>query len=83
MTAALTRRSLFGAAALLPFAAAAPAFADAASDAAHDKQLREDFPWLARYADANRALIASRPISAPEAKTRPPCIRLEKASALP
>jgi lysophospholipase L1-like esterase len=59
MTFAFTRRSLFGAAALLPLAAATPAFADAASDAAHDKQMREDFPWLGRYAADNAALIAS------------------------
>lgn len=52
----LTRRSLFAAAATLPVAlAAAPAFAEDA----HEKQLREDFPWLARYADENAALKAS------------------------
>lgn len=56
MKLALDRRAILGAAALLPFAAAAsPAFAEDA----HDTQMREDFPWLARYADANAALIAS------------------------
>lgn len=56
MKLALDRRSMLGAAALLPFAAAAsPAFAEDA----HDTQMREDFPWLARYADDNARLIAS------------------------
>lgn len=51
-----TRRALFATAATVPVAlAAAPAFADDA----HEKQLREDFPWLARYADENAALEAS------------------------
>ena len=55
MKLALNRRSMLGAAALLPFATAAkPALADDA----HDKQMREDFPWLARYADDNATLIA-------------------------
>ncbi|MGN6377063.1 MAG: GDSL-type esterase/lipase family protein, partial [Sphingomonas sp.] len=55
MTPDVTRRALFGAAALLPLAAAVPAHAEDA----HQKQLLEDFPWLARYADDNAALIAS------------------------
>lgn len=55
MTPAVSRRALFGAVALAPLAAAGPALADAA----HDRQMREDFPWLGRYADANAALIAS------------------------
>ncbi|MBY8828634.1 GDSL-type esterase/lipase family protein [Hephaestia mangrovi] len=56
MKLALSRRSLIGTAAMLPFAAAA---APALADEAHDKQMREDFPWLARYADDNATLIAS------------------------
>lgn len=56
MKLALSRRSLIGAATMLPFAAAA---APALADEAHDKQMREDFPWLARYADDNARLIAS------------------------
>ena len=55
MTLALTRRSLFGAAALLPFAAAAPALAGMETP----EEMTRDFPWLARYADENAALIAS------------------------
>ena len=55
MPLALDRRALLGAAAILPLAAASPALADDA----HEKQMREDFPWLGRYAEANAALIAS------------------------
>lgn len=56
MPLALDRRALLGAAAVLPLAAAAtPALAEDA----HEKQMREDFPWLGRYAEANAALIAS------------------------
>jgi lysophospholipase L1-like esterase len=53
MTFDMTRRALFGAAALLPLAAATPAFADAAPGKARD------FPALGRYAADNAALIAS------------------------
>ena len=56
MPLALDRRALLGAAAILPLAAAA---SPALADDAHDKQMREDFPWLARYAEANATLIAS------------------------
>ena len=60
MTFDLTRRSLFGAAALLPFAAATPAAAARMETA---EEMRTDFPWLARYAAENKALIASgRPV---------------------
>ncbi|MGN6374092.1 MAG: GDSL-type esterase/lipase family protein [Sphingomonas sp.] len=55
MTADLSRRALFGAAALLPLAVAAPARARMETA----EELRTDFPWLARYADANAALIGS------------------------
>lgn len=56
MTHDLTRRSLFGAAALLPLAiAATPALADMETA----EQMKTDFPWLARYAKDNAALIAS------------------------
>ncbi|TPG42842.1 GDSL family lipase [Sphingomonas koreensis] len=55
MTLALTRRSLFGAAALAPFVAAAPALARMETP----EEMTKDFPWLARYADENAALIAS------------------------
>ena len=55
MTFTLTRRSLFGAAALLPLAAAAPALADMETA----DQMKTDFPWLARYARDNETLIAS------------------------
>lgn len=56
MPFALDRRALLGAVAILPLAAVAtPALAEDA----HDKQMREDFPWLGRYAEANAALIAS------------------------
>ena len=56
MPLALDRRSMLGTAALLPFATAAtPALAEDA----HAKQMREDFPWLARYAEANAQLVAS------------------------
>ena len=51
----LSRRSLLAAAAVLPVLAAAPAFAE--TD--REKQMREDFPWLGKYADENAALIAS------------------------
>jgi lysophospholipase L1-like esterase len=52
----LSRRSLLTAAAAFPaLAVATPAFAESA----HDKQMREDFPWLGKYADENAALIAS------------------------
>jgi lysophospholipase L1-like esterase len=51
----LSRRSLLTAAAVLPALAAAPAFAE--TD--REKQMREDFPWLGKYADENEALIAS------------------------
>ncbi len=50
-----TRRSLFAAAALPVALSAAPAFAEDA----HEKQLREDFPWLGKYAAENAALKAS------------------------
>lgn len=55
MTFAVSRRSLFAAAALMPLTFVSPALADTA----HDAQMRDDFPWLARYAAANAALIAS------------------------
>ena len=55
MTFALTRRSLFGVAALLPLAAAAPALAGMETA----DQMKTDFPWLGRYAKDNEALIAS------------------------
>jgi lysophospholipase L1-like esterase len=51
----LTRRSLFGVAALLPLAAVAPALADMETP----DQMKTDFPWLARYAADNAKLIAS------------------------
>ena len=50
----LSRRSLLAAAAIAPVFAAAPAFAETP----HEKQMREDFPWLGKYADENAALIA-------------------------
>jgi len=55
MNPAVSRRSLFGAAALLPFAAAAPAAARMETA----EEMKTDFPWLARYADENARLIAS------------------------
>lgn len=57
MNFAIDRRSMLGAASLLPLSAAAAASAWA--DNAHDRQMREDFPWLARYAGENAELIAS------------------------
>jgi lysophospholipase L1-like esterase len=55
LSPALSRRALFGAAALAPLAVASPARAETA----HERQMREDFPWLGRYAADNAALIAS------------------------
>ncbi|MEH3048459.1 GDSL-type esterase/lipase family protein [Sphingomonas adhaesiva] len=51
----IDRRTLFGAAALAGLATATAAQADDAADA----RLRTDWPWLARYAEDNRRLIAS------------------------
>ncbi|PCG10731.1 GDSL family lipase [Sphingomonas ginsenosidimutans] len=51
----IDRRGLFGAAALAGVAAAIPARADDAADA----RLKTDWPWLGRYAEDNRRLIAS------------------------
>ncbi|RIA43722.1 lysophospholipase L1-like esterase [Hephaestia caeni] len=50
-----TRRSLFAVAALPVALSAAPAVAEDA----HEKQLREDFAWLGKYAAENAALKAS------------------------
>jgi lysophospholipase L1-like esterase len=57
----VSRRALLQGALALPAAAAlpAPAVAECAPDDAHARQLREDFPWLARYAADNAARIAS------------------------
>jgi len=55
MTHPISRRWLFGAAAALPFAAAAPAAARMETA----EEMKTDFAWLARYADDNAALIAS------------------------
>ena len=56
MTAPMSRRALFGAAAVLPLGfAAAPALARMETP----EEMTKDFPWLARYADDNAALITS------------------------
>ena len=56
MTATMSRRALFGAAAALPIGlAAAPAMARMETP----EEMTKDFPWLARYAADNAALIAS------------------------
>ena len=51
-----SRRAILTAALTMPFcrATAAPTSPDA-----HEKQLREDFPWLGRYADENAMVRAS------------------------
>src|SRR3546814_16901981 len=51
----LTRRSLVAGAAVPVALSAAPAVAEDA----HEKQLREDFAWLGKYAAENAALKAS------------------------
>ncbi len=51
----IDRRTLFGAAALAGLATATTAHADDAADA----RLKTDWPWLGRYAEDNRRLIAS------------------------
>lgn len=53
--AMIDRRTLFGAAALAGLAATTAARADDAADA----RLKTDWPWLGRYAEDNRRLIAS------------------------
>jgi len=55
MTFSLSRRSLLGAAALLPFAAPSPVAARMETA----EEMKTDFPWLARYADENARLLAS------------------------
>jgi lysophospholipase L1-like esterase len=50
----LDRRGVLVAAALAPLAAPAMAAEDAA-----ERRLREDWPWLARYAEDNRRVLAS------------------------
>ena len=52
-----TRRTMLGAALALPLAG--PALAASPDDDAHERQLREDFPWLGRYADDNAKVRAS------------------------
>jgi hypothetical protein len=60
MTTTLNRRAMMGMAAALPLSAAMPAkAADCPVESEADRRLHSDFAWLGRYADDNRALIAS------------------------
>jgi hypothetical protein len=60
MTATLNRRAMMGMAAGLPLSAAMPAkAAECPAESEADRRLHSDFAWLGRYADDNRALIAS------------------------
>ena len=54
----MNRRSILAGAALLPIATPAAAAVIAEDDAA--RRLREDWAWLARYADDNRRLIETK-----------------------
>lgn len=53
----IVRRGFLAGALALPFAASARA--QESREAQRQRQLREDWPWLGRYADENRALLAS------------------------
>jgi hypothetical protein len=60
MTTTLNRRAMMGMAAALPLSAAMPAkAAECPVESEADRRLHSDFAWLGRYADDNRALIAS------------------------
>jgi lysophospholipase L1-like esterase len=60
----LDRRMVMGMAAALPLGVAMPArAADCPVESEADRRLRTDFAWTERYADDNRALIASNAVT--------------------